>query len=100
MAQSRILSLTSKQSKLEKDLEEIDKLVYALRKLATNMRRKQFNKSELSRNKLSLKNINALLHSCQTADTIILKIQKHANSCSLLSIFLQQQLLMMAQFDK
>ena len=100
MAQSRVLTLTSKQSKLEKDLEEIDKLVYALRKLATNMRKKQFKKSELSSNKLSLETINALLHSCQAADTIILKIQKRANSCSLLSIFLQQQLLIMAHFDK
>ena len=96
MAQSRPLALTSKFSKLEKDIRDAEKQIIALRRLIGQAKRKHLgNKTDLIKHTISPKNIDGLCQSSHQVDNLLLRIQNLISQCISCSIFLQQQLLIL-----
>ena len=95
MAQSLTLSLAWKQSKLEKDILEMEREISALKKLATSIGKKHFNqRKNLVKDRLDPKNIEILLRNCQYIDGLLLKIEILSKRIATFSYFFQHQLML------
>ena len=95
MAQSLALSLAWKQSKLEKDILEMEREISALKKLTTSIGKKYFNqRKNLVKDRLDPKNIEILLRNCQYIDGLLLKIEILSKRIATFSYFFQHQLML------
>ena len=95
MAQSLTLSLAWKQSKLEKDVIEMEKEISALKKLATSIGKKYFKqRKNLLKGGLDPKTIEILLRDCQQIDGLLLKINILSKQVTTFSYFFQHQLML------
>ena len=92
MAQSRMVSVLSKQEKVEENLKEIEELVSTLLKTTRSKQKKTLGQ----RKEFGDVTIAALQEKCTNIDSILLKINILVSTCSANNTYVQHQLQLMS----